>query len=133
VKVDRMSMAHSLEARSPLLDHELIEFCARIPSALKLGRRGSKIALRDAVAGLFPANFFDRPKMGFSIPLAEWLRGPLRQECEELGRRDTLAACGLDARGVRSMIEDHMAGRADSSIVIWNLLALAKWAEIYLV
>ena len=132
VKVDRMTMAHSLEARSPLLDHELIEFCARIPASLKISRRGGKVIFRDAMAGLFPDKFFDRPKMGFSIPLAEWLRGPLRRECEEMGRSNTLVACGLDPRAIRSVLTDHMAGRKDWSTLIWNLVALGKWAGLYL-
>ena len=132
VKVDRMTMAHSLEARSPLLDHELVEFSFRIPSALKIARGGGKAIFREAIAGLFPADFLDRPKMGFSIPLDEWLRRPLRPECERMIRRDTLSGIGLDPQAVRNVIEAHMTGKTDSGILIWNLLALGKWAEIYL-
>ena len=132
VKVDRMTMAHSLEARSPLLDHELIEFCARIPSALKIGRRGGKLIFRDAMANQFPVGFLNRRKMGFSIPLAQWLRGPLRQECESLVCGDALAACWLNPGAVREVLDDHMAGTKDWGVLIWNLLVLSKWAEIYL-
>ena len=132
VKVDRMTMAHSLEGRSPLLDHELIEFCARIPSALKVDGGAGKAIFREATADLFQAGFFDRPKMGFSIPLAEWLRGPLRPECNQILCRDTLTACGLEATAVRRVVDEHVSGKQDRSTLLWNLLALGKWAEIYL-
>ncbi len=133
VKVDRMTMAHSLEGRSPLLDHELVEFCAGIPSALKIGRRGTKILLREAMADLFPRGFLDRPKMGFSVPVAEWARGQLRDRCYR-------TICGevlmdrhwFDERAVRSMLDQHVAGKEDWSVHIWNMLMLGEWAQIFL-
>jgi len=134
VKVDRMTMAHSLEGRAPLLDHELMELCARIPSGLKIGQTGTKIIFRQAMEDLFPPKFLDRPKMGFSVPLAQWLRGGLREECLRTIGGDAFAEYGWFARrAVREMLAEHRAGRRDWSALIWNMLVLAEWAKVYLV
>jgi asparagine synthase (glutamine-hydrolysing) len=130
VKVDRMMMAHSVEGRSPLLDHELIEFSARVPAHLRMYRGSGKRLLRQAMRPLFPAGFLDRAKMGFSIPLAEWLRGDLgsvsyRKICE-----GALARTGwLRPESVKTILHEHAVGGYDWSSQIWNLLILAEWCE----
>jgi asparagine synthase (glutamine-hydrolysing) len=130
VKVDRMTMAHALEGRSPLLDHELVEFCARIPGEWKLGKR----IFRDAVRDLFPPGFLDRPKMGFSIPVALWLRRELRTECERKIFQGALRDQGwLDLEAVRVLFDEHMARRRDWSAQMWNILMLALWTEQFAV
>jgi len=132
VKVDRMTMAHSLEARSPLLDHELLELSARIPAELKLGTAGAKLLFREAVADLFPPGFLDRPKMGFSVPLARWLRGELRAECERKLLGGPLLERGwFDAATLRELLSQHMSAKRDWSAQLWNLLMLAEWLELY--
>ena len=131
VKVDRMSMAHSLEARSPLLDHELLEFSVRIPSAMKVNWRRGKLILCDAMRDRFPSGFLERPKMGFSIPIANWLRTTLKQECERRLTSGFIADVGwFDKHAVRVLLEEHCTGVHDWSAQLWNLLMLAIWAEL---
>ena len=128
-----MTMAHSLEGRSPLLDHELLEFCAGIPSALKVGRAGTKVIFREAMADLFPPGFLNRPKMGFSVPVAEWVRGQLRERCYRTICSDVLIETNwFNQRAVREILDEHIAGKADWSVHIWNMLMLGEWARIYL-
>jgi asparagine synthase (glutamine-hydrolysing) len=128
VKVDIASMAHSLEARSPLLDREVMEFAASLPSNWKLDRLQKKVALRRALRNRIPDRILDRPKMGFGVPLDHWFRGPL-----EPFAREVLDDASTRDRGyfrpevVRSLIDDHVAGRADNSSRIWALLMLEMW------
>lgn len=130
VKVDRMTMAHSVEGRSPLLDQKVLEFCARIPERLKLDSGGGKALLREAMGPMFPKRFFDRPKMGFSVPLARWLREELRGECYRRvcgGRLGRVGWIRTDA--ARTLLDEHCSGHRDWSAQIWNLVVLAEWAE----
>jgi asparagine synthase (glutamine-hydrolysing) len=130
VKVDRMTMAHSMEGRSPLLDQELLALCARIPERLKVDSGGGKALLRQAMGPMFPKRFFDRPKMGFSVPLARWLREDLRGECYGKVCGSVLGRVGwIRADTARTMLDEHCSGRRDWSAQIWNLLVLAEWAE----
>jgi asparagine synthase (glutamine-hydrolysing) len=129
VKVDRMTMAHSLEARPPLLDHELVEFCARIPATLKLGAGGAKLIFRDAIRELFPPGFLERPKMGFSIPVASWLRHELRDTVARRLVQGPLAERGwFERRALQRVVDEHMRGTRNWSAQLWNLLMLAEWA-----
>jgi asparagine synthase (glutamine-hydrolysing) len=130
VKVDRMSAAHSLEARSPMLDHELLEFAVRIPSELKISSRRGKLILCDAMRDRFPPRFLDRPKMGFSIPAAHWLRNELREECYKRICGGTLAQTGwFNQHALRTLVDEHVNRRHDHSAQVWNLLVLAVWAD----
>lgn len=132
VKVDRASMAVGLEAREPLLDHRLVEFAWRLPSSFKLKNGGTKRILRSVLYRYVPPTLIDRPKMGFSVPLAEWLRGPLRDWAESLLAPARLAADGLfDAAEVRTLWDQHQAGTANRDRVLWNVLMFRAWKERY--
>jgi asparagine synthase (glutamine-hydrolysing) len=127
-KVDRMSMAVSLEAREPLLDHKLLEFAARVPSALKLRNGRSKYLLRRALARRVPSRILDRGKQGFEAPIGEWLRGPLAQMASALLLDGRLRERGLfGGREVTRLWEEHRTRRADHRHRLWQLLMLELW------
>jgi len=122
-KVDRASMAHALEVRSPLLDQELVAWMNGLPPQLKLRRGVGKYLLKKALRPLLPDELLYRRKMGFSVPLAAWLRGPLRQRLQQRLLGPTLAQCGLfDMDYVRLLLEQHASGRRDYSAPLWALL-----------
>jgi asparagine synthase (glutamine-hydrolysing) len=128
VKVDIASMATSLEARSPLLDHRLVEFCAALPSSYKLRGRTSKWLLRRLMRDRLPPDILTRSKMGFGVPVGEWLRTDLRPLLE-----DTLFSARAMQRGyfqpqaVRALVDEHLGRRADRTAHIWGLLMLELW------
>ena len=122
-KVDRASMAHSLEVREPLMDHELVEWLATLPSSLKIRRGESKYLLKKAMEPHLPADIMYRPKMGFSVPLARWLRGPLRARVRETLLGSQMAESGLfNVATIRQLVEQHESGTRDHSTPIWTLL-----------
>jgi asparagine synthase (glutamine-hydrolysing) len=126
-KVDLTSMAHGLEVRSPLLDQELMAFAARLPARLKGNLTSGKLLLKRAVRPWLPAEIIDRPKHGFAVPIAAWLRGPLREFAEDmLLDRATVARGMLAPAGVRAALRDHAAGH-DRSLAIWTMLSLELW------
>lgn len=128
VKMDIAAMANSLEGRSPLLDHELAEFVARLPAGHKLSPRRSKILLRRAMRDILPPRILRRGKMGFTAPVGAWLRGPLRELLEDVAVHPSAAEAGfVDAPGVRSLMDEHMSGTADRTPQLWNLLMLELW------
>ena len=132
-KVDRMSMAASLEVRAPFLDHRVVELVARIPSALKIKGWQTKHILRLAMRELLPAEVLDKPKQGFSIPVKNWLRGELRELM-----RATLEAGRLRRHGyvepavVQRWMTEHLEGRANHAHRLWSLMMLELWHEQYL-
>ncbi|KAB8041578.1 XrtA/PEP-CTERM system amidotransferase [Janthinobacterium aquaticum] len=122
-KVDRASMAHALEVRSPLLDHELVAWISGLPPHFKLQRGVGKYLLKQALQPLLPGEVLNRRKMGFSVPLADWLRGPLRGRLQQRLLGPTLAQCGLfDMDYIGQLIEQHGSGRRDYSAPLWSLL-----------
>jgi asparagine synthase (glutamine-hydrolysing) len=126
-KMDRMTMAHGLEARSPFLDRELCTYAASLPDDFK--RRGArgKIVLKEAVRGLVPDDLLRRPKQGFGLPLGEWFRGELRPMlADTLLDRPRLGA-HVNATVVRRLFDEHQAGRADHGHALWTLLVLELW------
>jgi len=132
VKVDRATMAHSLEARSPLLDHRLMEFAARLPSRFKLQGRNKKHILVETVAPLFPKGFLNRPKMGFSVPLQSWFRGDLKGYVENRILHGELAQSGkFNIPFLRQLVADQVPNLRDTSCLIWRLLVFAEWMEQY--
>ncbi len=128
VKVDRMSMANSLEARSPLLDHELAELAATIPASQKIkGGQGKSILIR-ALADRLPREVFDRRKMGFGVPLAAWFRGPLREMLHDHLTGPSFLSRGIvSPRFLRGLLYEHDIGRRDNSHWLWALLMLELW------
>jgi asparagine synthase (glutamine-hydrolysing) len=122
-KVDRASMAHSLEVREPLMDHPLVEWMSGLPPSLKLRGREGKFLLKKALEPFLPAEILYRPKMGFAVPLARWFRGPLRQPLRNAVLGPVLADTGwFNAACLRRLVEDHQAGRRDHSQPLWTLL-----------
>jgi asparagine synthase (glutamine-hydrolysing) len=128
VKADRMTMAHSLEARSPLLDHELIELAASLPVSYKLKGRNTKRILRAAFADLLPPALAARPKMGFGVPLAAWFRGPLRAAAHDLLlASDSRLRDYFRTAPVEQLLHENTQGAADHGKRIWALLCLETW------
>ncbi len=127
-KVDRMSMAVSLEAREPLLDHKLLEFAARVPSPLKFRNGQSKYLLRRVLQRRIPASILERRKQGFAAPIAEWLRGPLASMTGSLLLDRRFKERGLfNQREVSRMWDEHRTGRRDHCHRLWQLLMLELW------
>lgn len=128
VKVDITSMAHGLEARSPFLDHEVMELAASLPVSLKRRGRESKYLLKRAFADLLPAANVDRPKMGFGVPVGDWFRGPLRELLEDALLSEQARRRGIFAStALRTLVADHIEGRAEHSNRLWSLLMLELW------
>lgn len=127
-KVDRASMAVSLEGRIPLLDPEVAMLAARIPLEQKIAGGTGKIILRRLLAEMVPAELFERPKAGFAVPLGAWLRGELREWAESLLSVDALLRSGLINPGpIRRRWQDHCSGRIDASQAMWTVLAFQAW------
>ncbi len=126
-KVDRTSMAVSLEAREPLLDHRLIEFAARLPENMRVQGSTGKYLLKKTLEPYLPHDILYRPKQGFVTPISEWLRGPLADAARAIGASGVLAQTGFfDPQAIRAMAETHIAGRTDHSRSLWQLLMLEK-------
>ena len=129
-KVDIATMANSLECRQPFLDHQLVEFAANIPTAMKVRRGKGKQILQDTFGDLLPANIWHRPKMGFGVPLDHWFRVELRDQT-----RDTLltrnAQCHdwVQRKQIETMLSDHQSGKTDHSQRLWSLLMLENWFQ----
>ncbi len=122
-KVDRASMAHSLEVREPLMDHELVEWLATLPSDLKIRGAEGKFLLKQAMTPHLPHDILYRPKMGFAVPLARWFRGPLRERVREAVLGPRLAATGwFEAAYLRHLVDAHQSGACDYSASLWSLL-----------
>jgi asparagine synthase (glutamine-hydrolysing) len=127
-KVDRMSMATSLEVRVPLLDHKLIEFVTTIPSSLKLAGSETKHLLRQAAQDLIPSEILRRPKQGFGVPLEEWINHQLRDQIRETLREPRTRQRGyVRTDYVEVLLNEHEKGRRDHSQPLWSLLMLELW------
>jgi asparagine synthase (glutamine-hydrolysing) len=127
-KVDRMSMAASLEARVPLLDHKLIEFVTQIPSELKLKGLQTKHIFRQAVRGLVPDEILDRPKQGFGVPIGEWINSQLRAQINEtLYEKRTLERGYFEKSYIKTLLDEHTKKRRDHSDALWILWMLELW------
>ncbi|HEY9383732.1 MAG TPA: asparagine synthase (glutamine-hydrolyzing), partial [Gemmatimonadales bacterium] len=128
-KVDRASMAVSLEARVPLLDHELADFANGISADLKIQGGRGKLLFKQAIEGIVPPEVLTKPKQGFAIPLAEWFRGPLRPRLEAIRRADAEITPYVHRPAVERLLAEHQRGRRDHSAMLWRLLALELWLQ----
>lgn len=132
VKVDRAAMAVSLETRVPLLDHRVYEFAWSLDEKYKLRGDDSKWILKQLLYRHVPPQMLDRPKKGFSVPMGQWLRGPLRQWGEQLLALPRLEAQNLlDAQRVREVWTQHQSGQVDNSARLWGILMLQAWLDEY--
>jgi asparagine synthase (glutamine-hydrolysing) len=126
-------MAYSLEVRVPFLDHRVVEYAWRLPPALKYcSRAGSKHLLRQLLYRHVPRGLVDRPKRGFSSPLPEWLRGPLREWADDLLDERVLREEGLfDASAVREHWDQHLEAASDHWQLLWNVLMFRQWRSYW--
>ncbi len=132
VKVDRMSMLVSLEARTPFLDYRLVEFCAALPPALRLAGKQSKYILKQAMRGILPEMILHRGKEGFSIPIKQWMKKELRPLMEEyLGERRLRSSGEFQPAYVQKLMHEHLAGRENHSHRLWALMMYQMWRERY--
>jgi asparagine synthase (glutamine-hydrolysing) len=122
-KVDRASMAHSLEVREPLMDHELVEWLATLPSDLKIRGQEGKYLFKKSLEPYLPQDVLYRPKMGFSVPLSQWFRGPLKQRVRDAVLGERLQSTGwFNTPYLRHLVEAHQSGARDYSAPLWTLL-----------
>lgn len=127
-KIDRASMAVSLEARVPLLDHRVVEFAWTLPLSLKIRNRENKWILRQILYKYVPAVFIERPKMGFGVPIDRWLRGPLRDWAESLLSEQSLSDHGLlNSRCIREKWHEHISGHHNWQYLLWDVLVFQDW------
>ena len=133
VKMDRATMAHSLETRSPFLDHRYMEFVAQLPAALKLDGGESKVALKAALRGILPDSILDRPKKGFDVPLAGWFREDLRDMTHDvLLSQKSLQRGYFQSREISRMLEEHDKSLENHSEDLWDLLVLELWHRTFI-
>jgi asparagine synthase (glutamine-hydrolysing) len=132
VKLDRASMMASLEGRVPLLNNDFVAYATGLPLSMKLRGLRSKFLLKRALRGALPERILARPKKGFGIPVAEWFRGPLREQMLSVLSPERLAREGLfEGRAVGRLIDDHLEGRRDNRKQLWTLFAFESWYEGY--
>jgi asparagine synthase (glutamine-hydrolysing) len=132
-KVDRMSMAHSIESRVPILDNEVIEFAATLPSSFKIHDGRRKHILKEALKPMLPAGILDRRKQGFGVPLGVWFRGGLTDLfADVLGSAQTEQRGYFEPSFIRRLIREHLAGDRDHTLRLWQLLVFELWHRQYL-
>jgi asparagine synthase (glutamine-hydrolysing) len=131
-KVDRMSMAHSIESRVPLLDNDVVDFASSLPASMKIKGERRKHVLKEVAATLLPPEILNRRKQGFGVPLGTWFRGNLRQLFA-----DTLLSSESLQRGyfqplfVRQLVDEHVSGKRDHTLRLWQLVVFEKWHQKY--
>jgi asparagine synthase (glutamine-hydrolysing) len=132
-KVDRMSMAHSIESRVPLLDNEVIAFAATLPAHFKIHNGRRKHVLKEAVKGLLPESILNRRKQGFGIPLGVWFRGGLTEVfADVLGSARTRQRGYFQPAFIERLVREHLSGRRDHTLRLWQLLVFELWHRHYI-
>jgi asparagine synthase (glutamine-hydrolysing) len=132
-KVDRMSMAHSIESRVPLLDNQVVDFAAGIPAGLKIKNGRKKHILKEAAAKLLPPEILNRRKQGFAVPVGGWFRGDLREFFSDvLLSRPARERGYFNDRFVNRLIREHVSGRRDHTLRLWALVVFELWHRQYL-
>jgi asparagine synthase (glutamine-hydrolysing) len=133
MKQDQMSMAASIESRVPFLDHHLVEFAAALPPRMKLRGFTTKWILREAVREILPPAILSRPKMGFPVPFAHWMRGAWADTARDVLLDSRSRQRGIvDAPAVERLIGDHAAGRTSGGDALWSLLNLELWYRTFI-
>ena len=133
VKVDRASMANSLEVRSPLLDDTLVRRMLKMPAGLKIRAGEGKYLFKKSMAGRLPGEIIRRRKKGFGIPIAKWIREDLKSEFRRVLSARELDKDGLfNATAVARMLDEHLSGKIDRRKQLWTLYVFQKWKEIFL-
>jgi asparagine synthase (glutamine-hydrolysing) len=131
-KVDRMSMAHSIETRVPLLDHKLVEFSATIPPEMNLRGGTTKYILKRAMKGILPEQIIHRPKQGFAVPLKYWFRGKLGNYVRDLLLGESAVRRGIFNRPyIEGLVAQHERGR-NLDLQLWTLMSFELWARTFL-
>jgi asparagine synthase (glutamine-hydrolysing) len=129
-KVDRAAMSVGLETRVPMLDHRVVEFTWSLPSSIKQRRNQGKWLLRKILHQYVPPALVERPKRGFAVPIAEWLRGPLRAWAESLLGETRLRQEGFfETEKLRQRWREHLAGKRDWSLALWHALMFQAWLD----
>jgi asparagine synthase (glutamine-hydrolysing) len=133
VKMDRATMAHSLETRSPLLDHVLMEYVASLPPSFKLSGTQKKRVFKASLRGLIPDAVLDRPKMGFCAPIATWFRNDLRELAHDLLLSHRAKQRGyFTPQAITALLTEHCDGTADHAVQLWDLLVLELWHQTFI-
>ena len=133
VKVDRMSMATSLEARVPFLDHRVVEFSGTVPGGMKLQGKRTKVILKEALTEILPEKIINRGKEGFSIPIKQWLKTDLKPMMLDMLSEDRLKREQFfQPAYVRRLIDEHLKGKENHSHRLWALMTFQNWKKIYL-
>jgi asparagine synthase (glutamine-hydrolysing) len=131
--MDRMSMAHSLEVRSPLCDYKLIEYVTSLPTSYRLKGTRSKHILKEVAKQWLPHNIVERKKVGFDSPIGQWFKTELRPFLEKFLSKDQIVKSGLlNPAGVQTVIKDHLSGKKDYSLQLWSIIALEVWYRMYI-
>jgi asparagine synthase (glutamine-hydrolysing) len=131
-KCDRISMAHAVEVRPPLLDHRLVEFAASLPPEMKLRGARAKVLLRDLMKTKLPASIIRRRKEGFDIPVHEWLRGPLKPLLLEVLSHRNVQECGIFRWvAVEQLLREHLEGHQNLGYSLWGLMTVTQWMKTY--
>jgi asparagine synthase (glutamine-hydrolysing) len=131
-KVDRMSMAHSIESRVPLLDNDVIAFASSLPASMKIREGRRKHVLKQVAATLLPPAILERRKQGFGVPLGTWFRGNLRELfADTLLSPSSLQRGYFEPRFVRRVVEEHLSGRRDHTLRLWQLVVFERWHRLY--
>ncbi|MDB5960304.1 MAG: asparagine synthase, partial [Massilia sp.] len=130
-KVDRASMAHSLEVRVPLLDHKIVEWVAGLPPDIKLHKGEGKYVFKKSMEAFLPEDILYRSKRGFSIPVAAWLRGPLRETVRKAALSPLLLDTGIfNESYLRHMVDSHESGVHDYSAALWSVLMFESFLRV---